>query len=201
MKFILFTDKKKLDSILENGIQVNDCYRGKGILVYPEIDIQFRAPNSESEFINEEKEVNKISIYEKWEAIGALGLKQNGKSICALKVELTDKHWPLKVFIDIRHQIAKEFGELLDKNELPGVKYSTGDKLSEIIQTIESKRFVLESSFIVNTEKDLRQLIEIFQKSGGGVWGAHSLDCIVESDIPANSIDETINYKKTHNTM
>ena len=62
MKFILFTDKKKLDSILENGIQVNDCYRGKGILVYPEIDIQFRAPNSESEFINEEKEVNKISI-------------------------------------------------------------------------------------------------------------------------------------------
>ncbi len=111
------------------------------------------------------------------------------KTVYGIKAELADSFWPLKVFIDIQDQIANEFGELLDEVNSSGIKYSIGDiNLAQVVNRIESTQFVLEGAFIVNSENDLKELLEIFQKAGGGIWGAHSFDCMIESDIPAKSL-------------
>lgn len=195
MDFIHFIDKSKLDSVLKNGIKINDSYRGKGILIYPNREISFKTYSTEVELVEDEKLSNRLSTDKKWENIGALGLRQNGKTVCGIKAELADSCWPLKVFIDIQDKIAKKFGELLDEIDLAGIKYSTGDTtLTQVVNRVDSYRFVLEGSFIVNSENNLKELIEIFQKAGGGIWGAHSFDCLTESDIPAKSLKEIIEF-------
>lgn len=201
MNFIHFIDKSRLDSVLKNGIIVNDCYRGNGILIYPENEINFRNYSSEQEMIESEKQSNMLALNEKWERIGALGLRQNKKEVIGIKVQSSNSYWPIEVFIDIKHEIASEFGKLLDEKAVGGIKYSTGDTLSDVIKRIESPRFVLEGSFIVEAENDLKELMEIFQNAGGGIWRAHSFDCMIKTNISPESILEIIEYKNTHNTM
>ncbi|MGH1383528.1 hypothetical protein [Kordia sp.] len=192
MDFIHFIDKSKLNLVLKNGIKVTDCYRGKGILIYPNKEISFKTYSSEPELIKDEKLSNKLSIDKKWEKIGALGLRQNGKTVYGIKVEVPNSCWPLKVFINIQHQIAKEFGKLLDEIDASGIKYLTGETLTEVINRIKSPQFTLEGLFIINSENDLKEFIEIFQKAGGGIWSAHSFDCMIQSDISAKSVKEII---------
>lgn len=110
-------------------------------------------------------------------------------------VELRNEHWPIIVFIDIHHQIANKFGEFLNESSLPGIQYASGNTLSEVVNSIKSPRFVLEGAFTVSSEKDLMELMEIFQKAGGGIWGAHSFDCMIHSGIAADSIVKVIEFK------
>ena len=188
MNFIHYIDKAKLNSVLKNGIKVNDCYHGKGILIYPNKEIPFETDSLDVDLVEDEKLSNSLSIHEKWEKIGALGLRQNGKTVCAVNIDLPSSCWPLKVFIDINHQIAKELGKLLDAPDLSNIKLISEDTLTEIVTSIESPRYILKGSFIINSEINLIKLMETFQKAGGGIWGAHSFDCMTESDIPFKSL-------------
>lgn len=201
MDFIHFIDKSQLDSVLKNGIKTDDCYRGKGILVYPNGQILFKVNSTDAELIEDEKISNKLSNDEKWEGIGALGLRQNDKEVLGIRIQIPDSCWPMKVFIDIQHDIAAEFGKLLDEKDVDGIQYSTGNTLTEVISQIESSRFVLEGSFIVKEEKDLKELMEIFQNAGGGIWGAHSFDCMIETQLYPNTILEVIEFENRYNTV
>ncbi len=196
MRFIHFIDKLTTDFILKNGIKVDNCYRGKGILIYPEIEIQFRARSTEKEYLKEEKRVNKLMNNEKWEAIATLGLRQNKKQVTGIITEIAEFNWPLKVFIDVDASIASKFGKMIDEENISGIKYGAEKSISEVIKGIESPRFVLEALFIVDSPSDLVKLIEMFSKSGGGIWGAHSFDCMIENDINPEFIIETKDFKK-----
>ncbi len=186
MNFIHFIDQSKLDSIKKNGLKVGDCYRGKGILVYPDKEIQFKTFSSDADLVEDEKQGNKLSNNKKWEKIGTLGLIQNNKTIRSVKVKLTKSHWPIKVFIDIQHNIAIEFAELLNKHKEIKTPYERD--FAEIINEMKYEKYVFEGTFIVENEIDLTILIECFLESGGGIWGAHSFDCMLEFDIPPDLI-------------
>jgi len=186
MNFIHFIDSSTLDLVRAKGILVNECYRGKGILVYPDRDINFKTFSSEAEQLLNEEKLNELSNDQKWEIIGSLGLKQNGKIVLPVKVRLSDFHWPIKVFIDIHDQVAERFAELLKGNK--GIRYDSIYSLSQVINNIKSKNFMIEGKFTVASEVDLTNLVSYFLQSNGGIWGAHSLDCMIESDIQPNFI-------------
>ena len=186
MNFIHFINKSKLDSVLKNGIKVNDCYHGKGILIYPDKEVSFKTFSFDAEMLDDEKQSNKLTMDKKWEKIGALDLKQNGKTVYGIKIQLSELHWPIRVFIDIQHQIAKKFAKSLGANK--GIQYDSHYSLSEVINNIQSERYILEGSFIVKSEIDLTKLIDYLIESGGGIWGANSFDCMIESDIEPNLI-------------
>ncbi len=80
MDFIHFIDKSNLDSVLKNGFKTNDSYRGKGILIYPNREIFFKTYSTDVELLEDERISNRLSNDEKWEKIGALGLRQNKKN-------------------------------------------------------------------------------------------------------------------------
>lgn len=197
MKFIHFIDKAILSSVLKNGIKVNDCYRGKGILIYPDKKIKFKVNRTEKEYLEEEKYVNKLSINEKWKFIGALELQQGDKEVVGLKIKLTDKHYPMKVFVDINEKVAEKFSQLLDEDKSNSIKYNSTATFSEVIKKIKSRKYssnetyVLEGAFIVKSQTALIKLINYFEEAGGGIWEAHSLDCMIELDIEPELILET----------
>ncbi len=186
MNFIHFIDKSKLDSAIKNGIKVNECYRGKGILIYPDKEIRFKTHSTEPELLEDEAHSNKLSNKEKWERIGALALRDRGRTVQAIKFQLSDSHWPMKVFIDLQSPIVKKFAELLNENK--AIQYVSDHSLFEVINNIQSEQYVLEGVFAVKSQIDLTTLVNIFIEADGGIWGAHSFDCMIESDIKPNLI-------------
>jgi len=193
MYFFHFIDKTKLESILETGILPEDSYRGKGILLYPDIDIKFRCKGTDPHLLKEELELNQMAHFDKWKLIATLGLKQKNKIIAAVKIQLDKTNWPLNVFIDIHSEIAKDFAQLYDRSNLNAVKLEAGETYSNFIESIESPRFVLEENFTVHSKEELNTLIFLFQKAGGGIWGAHSFDCLTNKRIDSKHILEIVN--------
>ena len=196
MNFIHFIDKLNLNSVINNGIIVNDCYRGKGILIYPYKTIKFRTHDFEKELINKERENNLLSIYEKWEIVGALKLRQDSKDVIGIKIKLPNSYWPIKVFINIHNHIIAKFTELLDKAKLDGIEYLSNSTLSETRNKIQSSKYILEGVFLVKSNADLLELINLFERAGGGIWGAHSFDCMIEANIQPELIIESHEYVK-----
>lgn len=195
MDFIHFLNKSKLDLVIKNGIKRDNCYRGNGILIYPNSNIPFKSFSKDVELIEDEKLANKLSNDKKWEKIGALGFRQERETVYGIKLKLTNSYYPLKVFIDIQSEIAREFGKLLDHVKFSGIKFSDGNTtLTKFINKISSSRFTFEAMFIVNSENDLKKLIELFKRAGGGIWGAHSFDCMIELDIPTDFFKEIIEF-------
>ncbi len=143
-----------------------------------------------------QRRFDELSNDERWEAIGALGLRQNKKEVVGIKIKLPNSYWPIKVFIDIQNEIARKFGDLLDKYESDGIEYGTGSTLSEVVNEIESSRYVLEGAFLVKSKIDLVELMNRFEEAGGGIWDAHSFDCMVESNITPELILKSKEFKK-----
>lgn len=72
--------------------------------------------------------------------------------------------------------------------EMVGFRVEIEITLTKVGNKIESQRFVKEGSFTNQSKNDLIKLTELFQKSHGGIWGAHSFDCFIECGIPPKSI-------------
>lgn len=195
MNFIHFINKTELENIKQHGISINDCYYGKGILVYPDKEINFKTFSIDVDLLEDEKAANLLLTHEKWERIGALGIRQNNGVVCGVKINLNNSHWPMKVFIDVESIILKEFQKLLYNTN--GINYGDKDKLQDfVINTDYSSKFMLEMKFEVEKESDLKKLIDLFIKAGGGIWGAHSFDCMIKHNISPNLIVDIIEYEK-----
>ncbi|UKN03473.1 hypothetical protein K6119_08095 [Paracrocinitomix mangrovi] len=197
MEFIYFTDQQLLPDKLKNGIAIEDNYRGKGVLFHPLIRIQAIAPASNEfpEFIDDQNRLNnEISIEELWQELGALGLRQHNKKVAGIVFSLDNENWPIKVHIDLRDKVAPILSEKLENSSQKDVKYAHKISLSEAIKNIGSKKYVMESSFHVQSEKGLLGLIEKFEEAGGGVWSAQSIDCTINQKIKPQQILRTVDY-------
>lgn len=194
MIFTHFTDSKTIKSIRKQGIIPHANYHGFGILLYPDIDLDFRFYSSDDEVLQEEKILNELEMDRKWEVIGALGLRREGKSATAIKLISSEAFWPMTVFINLHHGIAGEFQKNLDGNQSNDIQYLGTQTLAKTIANLTQDRYVLESKFRVNTEVGLKKLIDCFIKSEGGLRGAHSFDCMIETAIEPALIEQFIEY-------
>ena len=200
MQYIHFTNKGYLGSILKKGILPKENDHGFGILCYPLMKVPFRSPVVEDESLDEflaaaDRWNNTLSIEQSWELVGASGLRQHKKTVVGVIFEMDLHHWPLKIHIDIRHFLAEKFAYNLHKHQNEGITYGTsGSSLLEVIQRIKSKRYVLEGKFKVDTEKNLLELIKMFKNAGGGLYGAHSFDCMISKPIKKESFKRFIEF-------
>ncbi|WP_026705031.1 hypothetical protein [Flavobacterium soli] len=190
MEFIHFVETQEVTNILNNGIKATDNYRGLGILIYPYLKIPFRAPTVD--YLSEEIEVNKKSIEECWAIIASAKLRQEKKKITALIFQCELKNWPIEVFIDIDSEIATDFAKAFELIEDDLVSYYNSKNLSEVLKSIEFSNFVLESRFKVYSELGLKLLIDSFTSVNGGIWKAHSFDCMTLNCIDPKSIIKII---------
>lgn len=193
MKFIHFVNKSTLNNIKINGIEAESNYNDSGILIFPLIGINFKSPNLE--FLSEEKNANStLSVTEAWERIGALEIRQNKEKVYGAIFNLNSEFYPIKVNIDISSSIAKNFAKefnILDRNL---VIYDYDKNLSEIVDNISSNKYTIEAKFEVKSEIGLLTLIKCFKKSGGGIWGALSIYCIINKKIEVKMIKEIIRF-------
>lgn len=194
MIFTHFTDSRNVKSIRKQGIKPHENYHGFGILLYPDINLDFRFLTSDVEVMNEEKFLNELDMDRKWEVNGALGLRQEGKNVTAIKLKSCEAFWPMKVFIDLPNGIAIEFQKNLDGIQSDDIQYLGTQSLAMTIANIKYERYVLESKFRVNTEEGLKEIIDCFIRAEGGLRGAHSFDCMIETDIESGIIEQFIEY-------
>ncbi len=193
MEFIYFTERSKTNRIKDYGIELEKNYRGHGILIYPLVNIKFRAHSIE--FEEEEEKLNSIlSIDETWEKIAALGLRQQLKKVRGFIFELPNENWPIEVHVDIDSKIALNFATKFNTIDQSLVSYYNGLDFLDIINNSEFPKYVMETSFKVNSEEGLKTFIQCFIDSGGGIWGAQSFDCFLSKNIDKSAIIRTIDY-------
>lgn len=193
MEFIHFISKSTLDSIKNKGLQTESHYQGFGIFIYPLIKIDLKAPNEE--FVPEEREMNSnLSIEELWEGIGALHIRQANEKVFGVVFSLSSEFWPMEINIDVRSHISKQFAFEFDKLKTNDVFYQKNLNLTEVVESISATKYTLETKFKVISESGLRSLIECYKKSGGGIWEAISVYCLITKNIEANMIKRIVKF-------
>lgn len=193
MEFIHFISKSTLDSIKNKGLQTESHYQGFGIFIYPLIKIDFKAPAPE--FVEEENVINyKLSIEESWEAIGASHIRQGNDKVIGLIFNLSPEFWPIEINIDVGSDISKQFATKFDQLKSDEVFYKNNLNLLEVVASISAKKYSIETKFKVLSESGLRSLIECYKNSGGGIWGAISVYCLVTKNIEANMISRIVKF-------
>lgn len=193
MEFIHFIDKSASNNIKSEGIKTQNNYHVYGILIYPLVKIDFKAPNSD--YILEEKSINSnLSVEERWEIIGALGLRQKNKKVYGAIFNLSSKFWPITVHIDLDSSISKKFAKEFNTLNSNLVIYDFEKNLFEVVDSFTDDNYVLETKFKVMSEIGLKSLLECFTKSGGGIWGALSIYCLITKNIEERTIKKIISF-------
>lgn len=215
MKFIYFIDSALKKNVLTEGIFPRPNYRkineeSTGIFCYPLIKIPFKAPVTEDDyddpddylgFKEEERILNEsLTIEEAWEVVGASRArkgKKKVKQVAGVIFELETSHWPITVFINIRHSIAREFAQVLFDNPNKNIVYrGYKNSLLETVERIESRKYVIASApFTVTTENDLLDLINKFQIAGGGIWKEDSFECMTVKEVSNKQIQGIIDLE------
>ena len=193
MEFIHFVSKATFDSIKDKELRAENHSQGYGIFIYPLIKIDFKAPTLE--FVAEEKEINcKLTIEESWEAIGASHIRQANEKVIGLVFNLSPEFWPIEINIDVGSDISKQFATKFVQLKSDDVFYKNNLNLMEVVESISAKKYSLETKFKVLSESGLRSLIECYKNSGGGIWGAISVYCLVTKNIEANMISRIVKF-------
>lgn len=193
MEFIHFTNKSTLDKVKYKGFQTESHYQGFGIFIYPFIKIDFKAPNEE--FVLEERDMNSnLSIEESWEVIGAGHIRQANEKVFGVIFNLNSEFWPMEINIDVESHISKQFMSEFAKLETNDVFYQSNLNLTEVVESITVNKYIIEMKFAVFSESGLRSLIGCYKKSGGGIWGAFSVYCLITKNIEANMIKRIIKF-------
>ncbi len=193
MEFIYFTEKSKNNRINDYGIEIEENYRGNGILIYPLVKIDFKANCIENQ--KEEKKLNStLSIDETWEKIATGELRHQKKKIRGFILKLTSENWPMEVYIDVHSNIALDFATNFNTIDQSLVYYYKGLDFLDIVKNYKIPNYVMETSFTVNSEDGLKSLIKCFINAEGGIWDAHSFDCFLSTNIDKNSIIQTVDY-------
>lgn len=192
MEFIHFINTSTLDSIKDKGLRAESHYQGFGIFIYPLIKIDFKAPNEE--FVLEEREINSnLSIEESWEGIGALHIRQANGKVFGVVFNLSSEFWPIEIKIDVGSHISKQFASEFDKLKTD-VFYQSNLNLTEVVESISAKKYTLETKFKVISESGLKSLIECYKKSGGGIWEAISVYCLITKNIEAKMLKRIVKF-------
>ena len=220
MKFIHFIDEKLEEKVLKEGILLSPNQReinehSTGIFCYPLIKTSFKIPVKKDDydhddiqgyldFKKEEKLLNEsLSIEEAWEVVDGLRVKKRDENVQRIKgiiFELEAEHWPITVFINIRHFIANEFAQILHENPNSGIEFlGYKNSLLALIKRIESEKYVIASApFKVSTESDLLDLINKFQNAGGGIWKGDSFECMLITKVASGLIEKTVEVKNRY---
>lgn len=219
MKFIYFIDTDSKDRVLKDGITLKSNYRhinqeSTGIFCYPLIKIPFKTPvlekdyediNDFLDFKKEEELLNtSLSIEESWEVIGASRVTRREPKVEKVSVaifELTEDHWPLTVFINIRDSIGNKLAQLLENNPKEGIVFEGYENnLLKLVEIIQTERYEIASApFTVHAENDLISLIDKLTLAGGGLWKEDSFECMLTENIAANNIEKVIELKNKYN--
>lgn len=193
MEFIHFLNKSSSNSIKSDGIKTKNNYQGYGILIYPLIKIDFKAPNPD--YILEEKNINSnLSIEERWEVIGALDIRQKKRKVYGAIFNLSSEFWPITVHIDLDSSISKRFAKEFNTLNKNLVICDFEKNLFEVVNSPKFDNYVLETKFKVMSEIGLKSLLECFTKSGGGIWGALSIYCLINKNIEERTIKRIISF-------
>ncbi|KUJ60991.1 hypothetical protein AR687_14790 [Flavobacteriaceae bacterium CRH] len=193
MEFIHFVNKSALNIIKNNGIEVESSYRGPVILIFPLIRINFKSPSHAFRLQAIKNNLN-LSIVESWERIGALEIRQNNEKVYGAIFSLNAEFYPMKVNIDISSSIAKKFVKKIDMLDSSLVIYDCDKSLSEVVANSSWKKYTIEAKFEVKSEIGLLALLECFKKSGGGIWGALSIYCLISKNIEEKFIKEIVDF-------
>lgn len=192
MDFIHFINTSTLESVKDKGLQTEFHYQGFGIFIYPLIKIDFKAPKEE--FVIEERKINSnLSIEESWERIGALHIRQANEKVLGVVFNLSSEFWPIEINIDVGSHISKKFASEFDKIKTD-VFYQSNLNLTEVVERISAQRYTIETKFKVISESGLKSLIECYKKSGGGIWEAMSVYCLITKNIEPNMIKRIVKF-------
>ena len=192
MDFIHFINTSTLDSIKDNGLQTEFHYQGFGIFIYPLIKIDFKAPNED--FVIEKGKINSnLSIEESWETIGVLHIRQANEKVLGVVFSLSSEFWPIEIKIDVGSHKSKKFASEFDKVKTD-VFYQSNLNLTEVVEGISAKKYTLETKFKVISDSGLKSLIGCYKKSGGGIWEAMSVYCLITKNIEASMIKRIVEF-------
>lgn len=218
MQFIYFIGAALKKKVLAEGIHVRPNRReinqdSTGIFCYPLVKIPFRVPVLEADyedvnnylaFKKEEQLLNEsLTMEEAWEVVGASRARKHAKrvkKVIGVIFEPEPKHWPMTVFIDIRHFWAPVFAQLLFDSPSKGITFrGYKNSLLELVKKLEYKRYVIASApFTVDTEEDLLNLIGKFKLSGGGIWKEDSFECMLTESVSSQSIKQIIRLENKY---
>lgn len=209
MKFIHFIDAASKEIVLREGLSLKPNHRkinkeSSGIFCYPLVKIPFKIPGTEKEyddindfltFKKEEELLNtSLSIEESWEVIGASRVTRRDpkvKKVAAAIFELNKDHWPITVFINIRHTIGNKFAQILESNQNTGIVFKGYENnLMQLVNNIQHERYVIASApFSVDTESDLLNFIDKLILVGGGLWKEDSFECMLTECVRRENIE------------
>lgn len=193
MEFIHFVNKATLDSLKYKELRAESHSQGFGIFIYPLIRIEFKAPNPE--FTAQEREINyKLSIEESWEAIGASHIRHENEKVFGLVFNLSPEFWPIEINIDVISDISKKFATKFATLQQDDVFYQNNLNFMDVIESISAKKYTIATKFTVFSESGLRSLIECYKKSGGGIWEAISVYCLITKNIEAKMISRIVKF-------
>ncbi|MEO0472871.1 MAG: hypothetical protein AAF206_24860 [Bacteroidota bacterium] len=218
MKFIHFIDSDSSEKVLREGISLNPNHRkvnqaSTGIFCYPLIKIPFKAPVNEEDFDDgsdylafqrEEHILNEsLSIEESWEVVGTSRVTRRDpevKNVSGVIFDLNENHWPLTVFMNVRHSIGKKFAQILERNSNEGILFrGYKNSLLTLVGSIQSERYVIASaSFTVNSENDLLDFVDKLTLAGGGIWKGDSFECMLTEKLDGENIEQITELKNSY---
>ena len=194
MKFIHFIDRETLLLVNSEGLRPYEGYQGHhGIELYPDRPILFMESGEDKEYDAWVRYFNqKTTKEEKWFRLGGLRLLQNEKEALGLRVELTEDYFPLKIFLDVRHQFSHQFADRLNEANRPGILFNGKyNDLKKLLLEMKIERYVMDASFMLDTPEDLEFFMDLVDEIGAASAGAYSLRCLTPKYIPASAITGT----------
>ena len=163
MKFIYFTDKANLESIITNGITPRNsiCGYDKGVYFAPHINIYLY----DKEGLNNEQS---------WNLICRMEQDRDIENSIAINFGLSESDFPIFLKADLNKSTAIGLSHKLESNERHSIEYAAKKDFSSVLKGINYDDFVLKAKFKINSISDLKSFLSMYDNAGGKPHSANS---------------------------